>query len=380
MSQNENKPENTNNQVEPEVTEQEQSSELNKIADTTSQTSHVDVEPANADVDQTATEDAVQTTLQQDVVAPVKASSTGWKVATGILAAAVIGLLIYTFVPSGNTATVATVNGDKISQADLLDKLVQYNHTYVNDLVESIIDEKVVEQELKAKNITVTDADLAAEMAAFRLQYPDQADFESLLSYYGMTEEDLTNNLKQSTQIRLLLNDNITITDEQIQEYFDTNKASLGAHGERVRASHILVSDEELAKDIIAQLDQGADFATLAAQYGTDATAQTGGDLGLFEKGEMVAEFSDAAFAMELNTYTKEPVKTDYGFHVILKTEEEAAYEPTLDNLKDAIKVELVNTEIYAQYPTYVDDLRAKGKVNNTFDTVYPSSATTEVQ
>lgn len=380
MSQNENQPENTQDQVNLEKNENETTVEkLNdQQLDENGQASAEEVEAIEVETEAAEGVPAVQAAEQNEAVAASAGKATGWKVATGVLAAAVIGLAIYAFVPGNSGATIAKVNGTSISQEDVFSKIVKYNHDYVADIIEAAIDEKVIDQELKAKNITLTDADLDAEMNAFRLKYPDDADFQSLLSYYGMSEADLKENLKQSTQLRLLLQDSVTVTDEQIQAYFDENKANLGGHGERVSASHILVADEETAKDIISQLDQGADFATLAAQYGTDGTAQTGGDLGFFEKTDMVAEFSDAAFALELNTYSKEPVKTTYGYHVILKTGAEEAYEPTLDNLKAAIKTELINTEIYNTNPTYLDDLREKSKVTNSFDTLYPTTATVE--
>lgn len=394
MSQNEKQPENKQDQVnaestEQKINEQETSTEDASIVQNEQDTSeqHTNEQDANAQngneqVESTdETDHSVQpfaTHAQTNSEINNSSKSTGWKVATGILAAAVVGLLIYTFIPKAASGDIlAKVNGDKITQADLLDKVITQNYDYVSELVEAIIDEKVVDQELKAKNLTVTEADLDAELSAFRLRYPDENDFLSLLSYYGMTEEDLKNNLKQSSQIRLLLGDSITITDEQIQEYFDTNYESLGAHGERVRASHILVTDEDLAKDIISQLDQGADFAALATQYGTDGTAQVGGDLGYFEFEGMIPEFATAAFALEVNTYSKEPVSSTYGYHVILKTDEQAPYEPALENLKDAIKIELTNTEIYSKHANYIDDLRTKGNIENTFSTVYPGKTET---
>lgn len=366
MSQKENQPENTQNQVNPETEQENTANEVTEQQqDENGQASTDGVEANLVDNEHNKSESATPA-----------AKATGWKVATGVLAAAVIGLAIYTFMPGNSDSTIAKVNGAKISQSDVFNQIVKFNHDYVSEIVNASIDQKVIDQELKAKNITVTDADLDAELTAFRLKYPNDSDFQSLLSYYGMTEADLKENLKQSSQIRLLLQDTVTISDDQIQSYFDENKANLGAHGKRVSASHILVPDEDTAKDIIAQLDKGADFATLAAQYGTDGTAQTGGDLGFFEAGDMVAEFSDAAFALALDTYTKEPVKSSFGYHVILKTGEEDAYEPTVDNLKDAIKTELINTKIYETNPTFLDDLRSKANVTNSFDTLFPGAAT----
>lgn len=307
-------------------------------------------------------------------------SSIGWKISTFVFAIAAAVLLVITLLPDKD-AKLATINGEDITKEDLFDTLVTHYSSSVQGILDRLTSEKLLEQELAAKNITLTEADLDAEIAAFRMQYPSDEEFQSFLAYYGMDENSLRNELKMSTQQRLLLQDSITISDEQISEYFETNKASLGAHGEQVRASHILVAEEDLAKQIIDELNNGADFATLAAQYGTDATAQTGGDLGYFEHGQMIPEFSDVAFALEVNEVTQEPVATKHGFHVILKTDYRDAYEPVLDDFKDAIKVELINSEIYNTHSTYLADLESKATIQDHFSEQYlkqEAEATTE--
>ena len=100
------------------------------------------------------------------------------------------------------------------------------------------------------------------------------------------------------------------ITDDQLQAAYEAYQAKL-------KARHILVEDEETAKEIIAKLDEAEDkeatFKELAAEYGTDSTASNGGDLGAFGEGEMVSEFEEGTKALEVNTYTKEPVKSQFG-------------------------------------------------------------------
>lgn len=86
---------------------------------------------------------------------------------------------------------------------------------------------------------------------------------------------------------------------------------------EEVKAAHILVADEASAKELIKKLDQGADFAALAKESSTDGTAENGGDLGYFVKTDVVPEFAEAAFSTPKGSYTKAPVKTDFGYHII---------------------------------------------------------------
>lgn len=87
-----------------------------------------------------------------------------------------------------------------------------------------------------------------------------------------------------------------------------------------VRASHILVEKFTEAQQIIEQLKKGADFAKMAAEKSTDGSRRRGGDLGWFGRGAMVKEFETAAFALEVGQMTQEPVKSQFGYHIIKRT------------------------------------------------------------
>ena len=112
---------------------------------------------------------------------------------------------------------------------------------------------------------------------------------------------------------------------------------------EEVKASHILVPTEKQAKDIIAQLDKGADFATLAKKYSTDPTGKdSGGDLGYFKETDMVPEFSKAAFALKPGQITQTPVHTRYGWHVIKVFDKRQAPPPSFDQVKGQLQQQLI--------------------------------------
>ncbi|KQV73344.1 peptidylprolyl isomerase [Rhizobium sp. Root1220] len=128
-----------------------------------------------------------------------------------------------------------------------------------------------------------------------------------------------------------------TVTDEEVKARYEKEVAALPKQ-EEVHARHILVKTEAEAQDIIKQLDAGKDFAELAKEKSTDPNKTDGGDLGYFTKGRMVKEFEDAAFALEKGTYTKTPVKTDFGYHVILVEDKRDAAPPAYDQVKDQVR------------------------------------------
>ncbi len=110
---------------------------------------------------------------------------------------------------------------------------------------------------------------------------------------------------------------------------------------EEVKAAHILVEDEAVAKDIIAKLKDGGDFAALAKEFSKDNTAENGGDLGYFAKGDVVPEFAEAAFSTKPGKYSQEPVKTDFGFHVLSVAEKRMRPKPSFEEAKSMIENDL---------------------------------------
>lgn len=137
------------------------------------------------------------------------------------------------------------------------------------------------------------------------------------------------------------------ITDAAIQAEYNKDYANKPGP-EQVDARHILVKTEAEAKSIIAQLNKGADFAKLATKDSIDPGAKNGGELGWFSKGEMVPAFADAAFALKKGQYTKTPVQTQFGWHVILNEGTRTAPAPTLADVQDQIRQQLANNAIKA--------------------------------
>ena len=131
------------------------------------------------------------------------------------------------------------------------------------------------------------------------------------------------------------------ITDDALHARYQAEIASKPAEDE-VHARHILVNDEATAKKIIAELNKGADFATLAKQYSKDpGAAAHGGDLGFFKKSEMVPAFADAAFALQTGKITQTPVHTQFGWHVIQVLARRRAPQPTFEQARDGLRQQI---------------------------------------
>lgn len=124
--------------------------------------------------------------------------------------------------------------------------------------------------------------------------------------------------------------------EARYQTYLEENPPE-----EEVHARHILLESEEEAREVIAQLDEGADFAALAEEHSTGPSAAQGGDLGYFTGQQMVPNFAEAAFALEPGSYTKDPVQTEFGWHVILVEDKRTKSPPTFEQLEPQLKQEL---------------------------------------
>lgn len=125
-------------------------------------------------------------------------------------------------------------------------------------------------------------------------------------------------------------------TEAEIQEAY--NAETLLAPDLQFKARHILVETQSTAADLITQLDDGANFEELAKENSTGPSGPSGGDLGWFASNQMVKPFSDAVSALENGAYTKEPVQTEFGWHVILREDSRNNEPPPLDSVRDVIK------------------------------------------
>jgi peptidyl-prolyl cis-trans isomerase C len=177
-------------------------------------------------------------------------------------------------------------------------------------------------------------------------------DFKKRMSYIG--DRELHNAFFRKHVVE-------ATTDEEVKARYDKEIAALPKQ-EEVKAAHILVKTEDEAKAIIAKLDKGEDFAKLAKENSQDSNKDDGGDLGWFGPGRMVPEFEEAAFGLEKGAYTKAPVKTQFGFHIIKVEDKRDAPPPAFDQVKDQVK-QLVMRD---KYVAILEKAKAEQKVEIT--------------
>ncbi len=156
---------------------------------------------------------------------------------------------------------------------------------------------------------------------------------------------------------------NVPVAEEDIRKFYDDNLADFST--DRVEASHILVAEEELAKSIRAQLAEDASkFADLAVEHSTDkSNSARGGALGFFTKGRMVKEFEEAVFALGEDGQISDPVKTRFGYHVIMRTGREDGQQRPFEEVQNQIRVKLVNEARGRKTEAFLAELRSEAEL-----------------
>jgi peptidyl-prolyl cis-trans isomerase C len=148
------------------------------------------------------------------------------------------------------------------------------------------------------------------------------------------------------------------ITDQELRKVYEDRVVSVKAN--EYKARHILVKTEGEAKDIIAQLDKGADFSALAKSKSIDtASAEKGGDLGWFSANQMVPEFTKAAAALTKGKYTTTPVKSQFGWHIIMLDDTRPVTPPKFEDIKSRLEGVVQNQRL----SEYISALRKKAKI-----------------
>lgn len=151
------------------------------------------------------------------------------------------------------------------------------------------------------------------------------------------------------------------VKDEDVKKFYEENKDAF-KQPESANASHILVEEEDKAREIYEKIQKGEDFEELAKEFSTCPSKEKGGNLGTFTKGQMVKEFEDAVFENEVGTIT-EPVKTQFGYHIIKINEKNDSKELAFDEVKDKIVEQVRRQKEQELYNEKITELKDKYEV-----------------
>ncbi|MDQ0299874.1 peptidylprolyl isomerase/foldase protein PrsA [Salibacterium salarium] len=234
-------------------------------------------------------------------------------------------------------STIVEVNDTSITEAEFIGELKDgFGEQMLNEMVQSTILND------KAEELDISSEQVDEEFQSFKENYgveDDEQLLTMLQTQFQLPVESIDEFKQDVLKPELVISEiseaDVEITDEDKQEYYDNNKEDL----ESVSARHILVEDAETAEEVKNQLDDGEDFAELAEEYSTDGSASEGGELGSFTRGQMVEEFEDTAFSLEIGEIS-EPVETEHGFHIIEVLDKKESFEELESDIENTLREE----------------------------------------
>jgi len=253
--------------------------------------------------------------------------------------------------PQQQGQLAATVNGEPITGDELFEAMYAQGG---QEVLDQLITRQLIAQEAAREGLAISDEELNEEIRSIideNFQGQDE-DFEKVLEYYGITYDAFREDTRLNLLVREVAMLRIDTSEEAARKYFE-ERGHLFDLPEEVEARHILVETEAEADEIIALLEDGAEFAELAGEYSMDlSNKDEGGYLGFFGRGMMVPEFEEAAFSLGIGELSG-PVETNFGFHIIEvlgKIEEEKAlYEDVSEQVIEAMvadKIPVVISEL----------------------------------
>ena len=284
---------------------------------------------------------------------------------------------------------LARVNGEAVTKVDF-DRLIKNMEVSANQPVpaerrdeiyrralDQLVTYTVLTQETRARKITVSDAEIEQNVKQMRSQFPTEDAFKKALAARGMTVEKLKSDAKVDMCITKMMEAEVanqpSPTEAQIREFYDKNPDKF-KQDEAVRASHILFRVPENADDatkkkaldqaqsVLKQARGGADFAELAKKYSADGSAQQGGDLNFFTKGQMVPAFDQAAFALKTGEIS-DIVTTQFGYHIIKVTDRRPPSAVPFEQVSERIKEYLTEQQKQQKAQAFIDALKQKAKI-----------------
>lgn len=230
---------------------------------------------------------------------------------------------------------VATSNAGNVTTSELYDEMKTKYGPQMEQALQELMQKKVL-----AEKYEVTDKELEAKMKELKKELGDQ--YETALSQSGMDEDGLKEYLEMELLREKAAFADVKVTDKELKEFYDTWQPE-------INVSHILVADEKKAAEVKQKLAKGSKFEDLAKEYSSDtASAEKGGSLGWIDnsaRGQFVPEFTAALSKLKVNQVS-EPVKTQFGYHIIKITEQKE--KESFNKMKDQLSEELKKSKLDA--------------------------------
>lgn len=239
--------------------------------------------------------------------------------------------------------------------------------TLKSQTFDDLVLEKILRQQADIEGIEITAKEIKEEIEIVKSSHGDE-NYKSLLQEMGMTENQLKEQIK-TQKIYAVLREKITadiiISEQEVRQYYQDNIDQFVDQG-GMQLSHILIDTEEKAKEILIKLEKGENFADLAEEFSSCPSGAQGGDLGLINKdSSFVTEFKEAALQLKSGEMTEEPIKSEFGFHIIKAGEMQEAKTASFEEIEKGLHQKLSEDKKVEFFNNYLEDLRNKAEIKD---------------
>ncbi|NLL61434.1 MAG: hypothetical protein GX240_01425 [Candidatus Atribacteria bacterium] len=239
-----------------------------------------------------------------------------------------------------------------------------------NNVTEQLINTTLLHQFAEKQNISVSSDDVNEEIERIKANFDSEQEFNDALKRNNLTLNQLRESLKSQIKVDKAIQneyDKIDTSDEELAQYYEENR-SYFFQPEKRKISHILVEDQEEAELLRSQLNEGLlNFEQTAKDKSTCPSAEQGGDLGYIMRGQMVSEFEEVAFSLEVNELSN-VVKTEYGYHILQCYDIQEEKQLSLEEAEDNIKNILTNQKQNEAIQTLLTQLREEADIKVIYD------------
>ena len=239
-----------------------------------------------------------------------------------------------------------------------------------NNVTEQLINTTLLHQFAEKQNISVSSDDVNGEIEQIKANFDSEQEFNDALKRNNLTLNQLRESLKSQIKVDKAIQneyDKIDTSDEELAQYYEENR-SYFFQPEKRKISHILVEDQEEAELLRSQLNEGLlNFEQTAKDKSTCPSAEQGGDLGYIMRGQMVSEFEEVAFSLEVNELSN-VVKTEYGYHILQCYDIQEEKQLSLEEAEDNIKNILTNQKQNEAIQSLLTQLREEADIKVIYD------------
>lgn len=306
---------------------------------------------------------------------------------------AIVSISMFAGTSFAGTPVVAKVNGKPLTAFELNEEfqallpMMGNYHGNVSEekiaelrrqAMDNLIDKELQYQDAVEKGLSASKDEIESEFSRMEKAYGSSKKFKDAVKKSGLTKDEVKEYIKKrllTAKAKEAVTAKAKMSDEELMNYYQKNKETFN-RPEEFRASHILIGVEpaasaeergekrKLAKDVLAKIKAGEDFAKLAMRYSTDArTAPIGGDIGAFHKGMMADDSLEKAMLSLKVGEVSDVVESLYGYHIIMLTGMKPTTQLSFDDVKTGLRMKLEKKKAYELYSKWMEGLKARAKI-----------------